>query len=68
MGLLRPYWSILVEEKAQLKFSDFFETKIGMIEPTFELFTQWKSEGREVKYVRCDKGGKILHLKREYTI
>ena len=39
----RPYWRILVDEKTQLKFSDFYETKIGMVEPTCELFSRWSA-------------------------
>jgi hypothetical protein len=46
--LSRPYWRISVKEKTQLKFSDFVESKLGMVEPTYELFRQWKSEGRQV--------------------
>jgi hypothetical protein len=52
----KPYWSIIVDKTTQMKFSDFFETKIGMVEPICKIFNQWKNEGHEVEYVRCDKG------------
>ena len=47
-------WRIIVDEKTQLKFSDFFNTKIGMVEPTCQLFYKWKDQGIPVKIVRCD--------------
>jgi len=33
----KPHWRIIVDERAQLKVSDFFETKNCMVEPTCEL-------------------------------
>ena len=30
----RPYWRLIVDERTQLKFSDFFTSKSGMVEPT----------------------------------
>jgi hypothetical protein len=44
----------MVDEKTQLKFSDFFNTKIGMVENTYQLFYKWKEQGLPVKIVRCD--------------
>jgi hypothetical protein len=32
----KPYWRIIVDETTQMKLSDFFETKIGMVEPTLQ--------------------------------
>jgi hypothetical protein len=46
----KPYWRIIIDETTQMKFSDFFETKIGMVEPTCEIFNQWKKEGHKVEY------------------
>ena len=37
----KPHWRIIVDERTQLKVSDFFETKNGMVEPTCELFYKW---------------------------
>jgi len=47
-------WKIMVDEKTQLKFSDFFNTKIGMVENTCQLLYKWKEQGIPVKIVRCD--------------
>jgi hypothetical protein len=46
-----------VDERTQLKFSDFFNTKIGMDEPRCQLFYKWKEKGMPVKVVRCDDAG-----------
>jgi hypothetical protein len=43
-----------VDERTQMKFSDFFLSKSGMAEPTCELFQRWKDVGREVRYLRMD--------------
>ncbi len=34
----KPNWWIIVDERTQLKFSDFFNSKRNMVEPTCELF------------------------------
>jgi hypothetical protein len=52
-----------VDERTQLKFSDFFNTKIGMVEPTCQLFYKWKEKGMPVKVVRCDDAGENKALK-----
>jgi hypothetical protein len=52
-----------VDEKTQLKFSDFFNTKIGMVEPTCQLFYKWKKHGIPVKIVRYDDAGENKTLK-----
>jgi hypothetical protein len=39
----KPYWLIMVDEKTQLKFSEFFTTKHEMIEPTCVKLTDWKN-------------------------
>jgi hypothetical protein len=36
----KQYWQIMVDEKSQLKISDFFSTKKAMIESTCEIFFQ----------------------------
>ena len=51
----KPYWRIIVDERAQMKFSDFFTTKNGMVEPKCELFNIWRDNNKPVKYLRCDK-------------
>jgi hypothetical protein len=42
----------MVDEKTQLKFSEFFMTKHEMIEPTCVKLTDWKTAGRNLKIIR----------------
>jgi hypothetical protein len=37
----KPYWRIIVDKRTQLKFSDFFSSKSGMIKPTCILMNKW---------------------------
>gem|GEM_PF-6951265 len=60
----KPHWRIIVDERTQLKVSDFFETKNGMVEPTCELFYKWKEKGMPVKIVRMDGAGENIKLKK----
>jgi hypothetical protein len=46
-----------MDERTQLKFSDFFDTKKGMVERTCEKFQQWKDAGKEVRYLQMDNVG-----------
>jgi hypothetical protein len=55
---------MIVTERKQLKFSDFFNTKNGMVEPTCEQFQRWKDAGREVKFVRMDNAGENVKLQK----
>ena len=61
---VKPNWRIMVEERTQLKFSDFYPTKNGMIEPTCEQFQKWKQSGKQVKYVRLDNAGENKKLQK----
>ena len=58
----RPFWRIMVDERTQLKFSDFFDTKDGMVEPTCEQLYRWMQNGKVVKYIRLDDAGENLAL------
>jgi hypothetical protein len=53
---------ILVDEKTQMKFVDFFETKNGMVEPTCEKFKLWEQHSHKVEVVRMDNGGENIKL------
>jgi len=59
----KGYWRILVDEASQFKISDFFSSKRDMIEPTCEKIFKWQSEGKSIKYIRCDDGGENRGLK-----
>jgi len=57
----KPHWRIIVDERTQLKVSNFFERKNGVVEPTCELFYKWKEV---VKIARMDGAGKNIKLKK----
>jgi hypothetical protein len=38
-------WRIMMDEHTQLKFSDFFDTKNGMVEETCEQLHRWEENG-----------------------
>jgi len=52
-----PNWRVIVDERTQMKFSGFFATKNGMVEPTCVQFQKWKDIGKPVKVVRMDNAG-----------
>ena len=53
----KPNWHIIVDEATNMKFSYFYQTKSGMIEPTCELFHKWRQQGFVVVKVRMDNAG-----------
>ena len=53
----KPNWHIIVDEATNMKFSHFYQTKSGMVEPTCELFHKWRQQGFEVAKVRMDNAG-----------
>ena len=58
----KPNWLIIVDEATNMKFSFFFATKNGMVEPTCELFHKWKQQGHVVQIVRMDNAGENRKL------
>ena len=54
-----PNWRIMVDELTGMKFSDFFATKNGMVEPTCEKLNMWKEAKIPVTHLRMDNAGKI---------
>ena len=55
---------IIVDEMTQMKWSHFFRTKNGMIEPTCVMFHKWKQAGKQVKFLRMDDAGENEKLHR----
>ena len=43
-------WWIIVDERTGMKFSDFYASKVAMVEPTFKQWHQWSMVGLGVKY------------------
>jgi hypothetical protein len=62
-NVTKPNWQIMVDERTGMKFSDFYETKDGMIEPTCVQWNHWKDAGLAVKFVRLDNAGENKKLK-----
>ena len=63
-SLSNPQWRMIVDEKTEMKTSQFFQTKNGMIEPTCELLSKWKSQKHPVKIIRCDNAGENTKLEK----
>jgi hypothetical protein len=62
-NVTKPNWQIMVDERTGMKFSDFYETKDGMIEPTCVQWNHWKDAGLAVKFVHLDNAGENNKLK-----
>jgi len=60
----KPIWQIMVDKKTQLKFSDFYKTKDGMIEPTCEQLFKWQKTNKTVMYIRLDNAGENKRLQK----
>ena len=56
-AIYKPNWRMLVDERTELKHSDFYESKNGMVEPTCEYINQLVAKGYTVKYLRMDNAG-----------
>jgi hypothetical protein len=50
-------WRIMVDERTELKISDFFDTKNGMVEPTCAKLYKWSQNGIKVKKIQLDNAG-----------
>ena len=55
--LTKRYWRLLGDERTQLKFTDFSETKNGMVKPTAVFLNSLSKDGHHVQYIRCENGG-----------
>jgi hypothetical protein len=60
----KPNWRIMVDQRTGLKFSNFFDKKNGMVEPTCEQLHRWKQNGITVDYIRLDNVGENKLLKQ----
>jgi hypothetical protein len=59
----RSIWCMIVDERTHMKFSSFHKTKAAMVEPTCELFDQWRQRDMPVDFVRLDNAGENKKLK-----
>ena len=63
--ITKRYWRMMVDERTQLKFSEFFETKDGMVTPTLAQLNTWSKAGFNVRYIRCDNAGENKLMQTE---
>ena len=61
-SLSKSNWRIIVDERTGIKFIDFFERKIDMVEPTCQALHRWKTEGSPIKYICLDNAGENKKL------
>ena len=61
---VKGQWRMIVDECTQMKFSDFYATKDGMVEPTCELFKKWSQDEKPVGSVRFDNAGENVKLQQ----
>ena len=54
----------MADELSQNKFSNFYATKNGMIEPTCERLYRWKFGGEEIGKFRCNNAEENKKLQK----
>ena len=59
---------ILIDKKSPLKFSNVYDTKNGMVEPTCKKVNWWKQAGQTVKYFRMDNTGENKVLEQRANL
>ena len=50
----KPHWMMVVNERNEIKWSNFFQTKNGMLDHVCCQFHKYKDTNMSVKIVRCD--------------
>jgi hypothetical protein len=55
-------WRIMVDKRTGTKFTDFYETKAGIIEPTCAQLHRWELTGHGAKYSRMHNAGENIAL------
>ena len=58
----------MVDEQTNLKFTKFFTTKNGIIEPTLEKIQKQKNNGLVVKNIQLDNSGENKKLQEQAGI
>jgi hypothetical protein len=53
----KPNWHMIVNEATRLMTCNFYSSKNGMVEPTCELFHQWKTAGHPIEILFQDNAG-----------
>ena len=60
--LKKKWWKIMVDQATGKKWSEFTDTKTGMVEPTCEWMNQMKAKAMEIKVIRLDPAGENVKL------
>eukprot|EP00957_Ditylum_brightwellii_P134008 10217613-Ditylum_brightwellii.AAC.1 len=60
----KRHWCIVADGHSTLCFTNFYQTKNGMVERTLEIFNKLDKNGMVVKYVRCDNAGENKTLEK----
>ena len=60
----RRNWCIMVDKKTQIKFSEFYEKKNDMVEPTCKKLRSGKNADLGVNYMRLDNAGENKLLQK----
>ena len=55
-------WVMIVDEFTGLKFSNFYQAKDRMVEPTCVKLKTFKNMNKAVKFMRCDNAGENKNL------
>ena len=60
----KPNWRIIVDEHSVLNSSQFYYTKDGIVDPTYNMFNKWKPKLIPLSAIRCDNSGEKLKLEQ----
>ena len=58
-------WQVMVCEAIGKKWSDFTETKVGMVERTCKQLQIFKTRGIGMQYIRLDPAGENMKLAKQ---
>ena len=53
-SISKTNWVVIIDKYTGLKFSNFYQAKNGIVEPTYVKLQTFKNMNREVKYIRYD--------------
>ena len=60
----KPNWQMMVDEKSGRKYSEFFQKKNEMIEPTCVKLKEFEENDMTVTHLRMDNAGENQELEK----
>ena len=60
--LKKKWWKIMIDHATRKKWSEFTDTKIGMVEPICEWMHKIKEKGMAIKFIQLDPAGENVKL------